>query len=163
MTSVTQSAVRSAQERRSEVQHYAAQIGVDESFISELVDNFYAKVRGHPLIGYLFNDTIGDNWDEHLATMKRFWSSVALNSGTYSGKPIPKHRAITSTKPWHFNIWLALFEETLDEIAPSPDAKEYFLVRAHRIADNLHFAMFGTIREPNQSKDPYHHIEHSGR
>jgi hemoglobin len=68
---------------------------------------------------------------------------VALNAGLYSGRPVPVHQKLTEVQPWHFNIWLALFRQTLEEIAPTPEAVDYMMVRADRIAESLKLAMFG--------------------
>lgn len=140
---MTQTRVRSAEERREEIRANAAAMGIDEAFISTLVETFYARIREHPLLGPIFENAIGDDWDRHLATMKSFWASVALNAGLYSGKPVPAHAKHTQIQPWHFNIWLALFEQTLKDTAPTPGAVLYFMERAERIAQSLQLAMFG--------------------
>ena len=143
--------LRTAQERRDEIQAHADQLGIDDAYISQLVDEFYARIREHPLIGPIFDDAIGDNWGPHLARMKDFWASVALNAGRYSGKPVPKHQRLSAAQPWHFDIWLALFRQTLEETAPSPAAVDYFMERAERIAESLKLAMFGIPGLPRKS------------
>lgn len=135
--------IRSADERRAEIQAHAAALGIDEDYISLLVETFYGRIRAHELIGPIFENAIGDNWDHHLSTMKAFWASVALNAGRYSGKPVPAHKKHASIEPWHFKIWLALFEQTLKETAPTPGAVTHFMERAERIAQSLQLAMFG--------------------
>lgn len=125
---------------------YANSIGIDAEFISKLVDSFYAKVRTHPSLGPIFNEKI-QNWDEHLYKLKHFWASVALSSGTYSGRPMPIHMALKNVEPYHFNEWLGLFEATLYEIAPDKEVIDYFMERANRIGKSLSLAMF---YRPNQ-------------
>lgn len=134
--------VRSAQERRAEIQAKAAQLGIDEAYIGLLVDTFYARVRADARLGPIFEKAIGDNWGPHLATMKDFWASVALNAGRYSGRPVPKHKALTQVRAEDFAIWLALFRQTLMDTAPTPGAIPYFMERAERIARSLQLAMF---------------------
>jgi hemoglobin len=80
--------------------------------------------------------------------MKAFWASVALNSGTYCGRPVPVHQRLTGVSPEHFAHWLALFEATLAETAPGAAAVEYFMLRARRIAVSLQMAMFERLPEP---------------
>ncbi len=138
-----QTRVRTADERRSEIQATAQEMGIDDAFIDTLVDAFYSKIRDHSVLGPIFNEKIGEKWDVHLARMKDFWASVALNAGRYSGRPVPKHAALTNVEPHHFQIWLGLFYETLKETASSPQTVSYFMVRAERIADSLKLAMFG--------------------
>ena len=140
---MTQTRVRSAEERREEIRANAAAMGIDEAYISTLVETFYTRIRAHPLLGPIFENAIGNDWDRHLGTMKNFWASVALNAGAYSGKPVPAHAKHDEIQPWHFNIWLALFEQTLKDTAPTPGAVAYFMERAERIAQSLQLAMFG--------------------
>lgn len=134
--------VRSAQERREELRDQAAALGIDESYISTLVDTFYTRVRAHPLLGPVFDVAISD-WGPHLETMKDFWSSVALGTGRYSGRPVPAHAKHRHIQQYHFNLWLALFEQTLRDTAATPEAAAFFLERANRIAQSLQFALFG--------------------
>ncbi|HWU48789.1 MAG TPA: group III truncated hemoglobin, partial [Asticcacaulis sp.] len=79
-----------ALEARRKIREDAAAIGVDEAFISKLVDEFYARVRLHPQLGPVFEAAVED-WPEHLAKLKLFWSSVALNAGVYTGRPMQVH------------------------------------------------------------------------
>ena len=90
--------VRSASERRMEIQRRANAIGIDEAYISLLVDEFYRRVRSDSILGPIFEEAIGDRWDHHLPRMKSFWASVALNAGTYSGQPVPAHKKLTDRK-----------------------------------------------------------------
>ncbi len=135
--------VRSAEERRGEIQASAAAMGIDDAYISILVDTFYKRIHDHHLIGPIFDKAIGDNWDHHLGKMKDFWASVAMNAGRYSGKPVPAHKKHMEIQSWHFDIWLALFRQTLEDTAPSPAAVAYFMERAENIAQSLQLAMFG--------------------
>lgn len=138
-----QKRVRSAVERRIEIQQNAARIGIDEDYISHLVDTFYGRIREDDILGPIFAEGVKD-WSNHLPTMKRFWSSVALNTGNYSGKPVPAHlKLIHMVKPDDFARWLVIFRQTLIDTAPSQEAASYFLVRAERIAKSLQLAMFG--------------------
>ena len=87
---MTAAQVRSfAEERRAEIRAKAAAIGIDEAYISRLVDCFYARVRTDETLGPIFEEAILDQWEPHLARMKAFWNSVALNAGEYSGRPVP--------------------------------------------------------------------------
>ena len=142
--------IRSADERRREIRAQAAAMGIDEAYIDRLVETFYERIRAHALIGPIFEDVIGDNWGPHLARMKDFWASVALNAGRYSGKPVPVHQKLADVQPWHFNIWLSLFRQTLEDTAPSRAAVPYFMERAERIAESLQLAMFGGPELPRQ-------------
>ena len=139
--------VRSADQRRAEIQARAAAMGIDEAFISRLVETFYGHVREDETLGPIFAGQVED-WDEHLPKMKDFWSSVALNSGRYAGKPVPAHRKLGGVSAADFTVWLSLFERTLKELAPSPEVVSYFMERAERIAKSLQLAMFGLPNLP---------------
>lgn len=139
--------VRSADQRRAEIQARAAAMGIDEAFISRLVETFYGHVREDETLGPIFAGQVED-WDEHLPKMKDFWSSVALNSGRYAGKPVPAHRKLDGVSAADFTVWLSLFERTLEELAPSPEVVSYFMERADRIARSLQLAMFGLPNLP---------------
>jgi hemoglobin len=130
-----------AEDKRAEIRANAAAIGIDEAYISRLVEAFYAQVRADAMLGPIFENAIGDRWAPHLARMKAFWASVALNAGTYSGRPVPVHQGLEGVSRQHFARWLALFRETLNQTAPSADAVEYLMLRAERIAASLQMAM----------------------
>ena len=131
-----------AQLHREQVQRDALKIGIDEAYISVLVDTCYDRVRRHPVLGPIFAEAIGSEWEPHLAKMKQFWSSVARNTGHYSGKPVPAHQKLTRVQQHHFTLWLDLFRQTLADTAPTAQAADYFMQRAERIARSLQMAMF---------------------
>ncbi len=93
---------------------------IDEEAIAALVDRFYARVRQDPTLAPLFAQAI-DDWDPHLATMRRFWASVLLRAGTYRGNPVQAHERLEGLVPAHFSRWLELFSETATELFSSPE------------------------------------------
>jgi hemoglobin len=109
-------------------------LGIDEAMIRRLVHTFYAEVRTDPALGPIFNGRITD-WGPHLETMIKFWSSVALMTGQYKGKPIPAHLGL-GVRLAHFARWLALFEHAARKVCP-PEAADFFVDRAQRIAQSL--------------------------
>jgi hemoglobin len=145
---VPEKRIRSAAERRMDMRREAAAIGIDEDYISVLVDTFYGRIRQHQRMGPMFDEVIGDHWPAHLAKLKQFWSSVALGTGVYDGKPVPAHLKLHSACPGDFKTWLKIFAETLHDTAPTPQAAAFFLERANRIASSLQMAMFGAAVLP---------------
>lgn len=121
----------------------AAGMGVDEDFVSRLVDGFYGRIREDAVLGPVFNREIEDRWGAHLAKMKAFWSSVALASEGYEGRPIPAHIKLQDLTHADFERWMGLFAATLDELGAGEEAKRFFLERAGRISTSLQMAMFG--------------------
>lgn len=110
-------------------------VGIDETMVAELVNRFYAEVRQDELLGPVFNSRIED-WDEHLAKLCAFWSSVVLMTGRYKGQPMPAHIAIAEISDQHFMRWLELFAETANVVCP-PEAASLFVDRSQRIAQSL--------------------------
>lgn len=131
-----------SERKRIQIREAAAIIGVDESYLSRLVDEFYARIRADARLGPVFESEIGDDWGPHLDRMKRFWASVALNSGSYSGKPVIVHQKLRGIVRDDFDRWLSLFHATLEDTAPTPEAVNYLMTRAERIAQSLRMAMF---------------------
>jgi hemoglobin len=77
--------------------------------------------------------------------MYRFWQSVLFGSGNYQGAPFPKHAVLPVQQP-HFERWLTLFAETVDENfagSKSEEAKS----RAVCIADTFARRM-GVLTDP---------------
>lgn len=129
-----------ARRREAIVEQIRAETGIDEPMIARLVDAFYDRVRADPLIGPVFAARIRD-WGPHLEQMRLFWSSVALMSGVYHGRPMPKHLPLP-VDARHFDRWLALFEATAAEVCP-PAAAAHFIERARRIAESLELGIAG--------------------
>lgn len=103
-----------------------------EEDITSLVHQFYTKVRNDDLLAPVFNSIIKDNWDKHLQTMCNFWSSILLYSKKYLNDPMTKHLPLPLEKK-HFDKWLILFEETVDELF-SGDIATTAKTRANNIA-----------------------------
>ena len=113
---MTKARFRSAEQRIAEKQAEAAAMGVDEAYISTLVDEFYTRVRADEMLGPIFARAITGDWEPHLATMRAFWSSVMLTSGRYKGNPMIKHMRLEGMKPQLFMRWLALFRDAGFEV-----------------------------------------------
>ena len=111
-----------------------------EDDIARLVDTFYARVREDPALGPVFDRTISD-WGPHLATMRKFWSSVMLTSGRYKGNPVAVHHRVDGIEYDLFARWLALFNETCRELFDD-DIADTFRDKAMRIAESLKLALF---------------------
>jgi hemoglobin len=112
-----------------------ASTGIDEAMIARLVRSFYGRARHDPLIGPVFANTVGD-WEDHIEKMCAFWSSVALMSGRYHGQPMVAHLPLPIDTP-HFDRWLEMFSDAVQEVCPAPAAAALFLDRAYRIAESL--------------------------
>ena len=52
------------------------------------------------------------------------------------------HLGVANMTPELFPKWLALFSETLGDVAPNAEAKVWFMVTAERIAKSLTLSLF---------------------
>lgn len=91
--------------------------------IKLLVDAFYGKIMTDLLLGGIFNNVIKDRWPEHLEKMYRFWQTVLLGQHTYYGSPFPPHARLP-IEQMHFDVWLKLWYETIDEHFTGAKAEE---------------------------------------
>lgn len=82
--------------------------------IKEMVDAFYDKVNQDPILSPVFNEFAGVDWEKHLPVMYSFWGSMLLGDFSYKGNPFLKHIPLPIEKA-HFDRWLELFMETIDE------------------------------------------------
>ena len=113
--------------------------GVTEELVRELVETFYDRVIRDPDLGPIFHKALSGRWSQHLALMVDFWSSIALRTGRYQGKPQAAHMGMSLT-PELFARWLSLFEATAREIC-EPDVAAFFVDRAGRIAESLQIGL----------------------
>lgn len=128
--------------------------GIDHDMIKNIVHGFYAKVREDEMLGPVFAEKV-ENWDHHLDRMVMFWSSVALATGNYDGRPMQKHLPLKITRH-HFDRWLQLFALTLSEHCTEPAAR-HFMERALRIASSFEIGIAahnGVILSKGERYDP---------
>src|SRR5688572_19040983 len=104
--------------------------------VKVLVVQFYEKVNKDQLLGPVFSHV---DWPHHLPIMYNFWSSMLLGDETYRGNPLQKHLPLAIDKT-HFQQWLVLFKETVDEHFCGDKAEEVKM-RAQSIAGVFQFRM----------------------
>jgi hemoglobin len=107
--------------------------------LGRLVERFYAKARRDPLIGPVFERAVED-WDEHLARLTDFWSSVMLTSGRYKGNPFGAHSPL-KLQPEFFTRWLQLWDEVTTELF-QPEIAWALQQKARRIGESLQQGLF---------------------
>lgn len=108
-----------------------------------LVDSFYEKVLKDEVIAYLFTEVAHLNVAEHMPVMYSFWSSILLGENSYKGNPMDKHFALNEKevlKKEHFDRWIKLWVETVDELFTG-DVAEEAKNRAKQIAQLMLFKM----------------------
>jgi hemoglobin len=81
-----------------------------------LVDSFYHKLSQNTLLKNIFFERLGpDNWQPHLERIYDFWETVLLGATSYVGQSFAPHATMDLYKE-HFDEWLRLFNETVDEL-----------------------------------------------
>lgn len=88
--------------------------------VVRMVDLFYDKVRQDELLAPVFSQLV---WPKHMPTMYSFWSSILLGDQSYQGNPFQKHIDLPITGA-HFERWLKLFTQAVQECAEGPVANE---------------------------------------
>jgi hemoglobin len=105
-----------------------------------LVRAFYSKALADPIIGYIFTDVAKLDLDAHVPVIASFWETILLGARSYGGGAFRPHAAIHARSPLregHFERWLHLWRETVDEMFAGPRAE---LAKAHaeRVAAAFH-------------------------
>jgi hemoglobin len=79
--------------------------------ITKLVLTFYEKVKKDDELSPFFKDL---DFEVHMPKMIQFWSFALLNEPGYTTNVVEKHLHMP-LKEVHFERWLNLFNETIDE------------------------------------------------
>lgn len=95
----------------------------NDSDVKLMVDCFYQKVNEDPILSPIFNGFAKVNWDVHLPNMYAFWNNILFSTGEYNGRPFPKHIPLPIDET-HFERWLQLFNQNLDELFTGPMAEK---------------------------------------
>lgn len=113
--------------------------------IERLVGAFYARVRQDDQLGPIFDGVARVDWEKHLPHIATFWNTVLLGTGDYMGNPVTVHLTLgqkTLLRSAHFERWLALFIQTVDEQFVGLRA-ENAKIRARSIATVLQTKLYG--------------------
>ena len=121
---------------------------ISKEEVETLVDLFYEKIQNDDKLADIFNAIIGDHWSQHLEKMYRFWETVLLGQKTYQGNPFVPHANIQVNKT-HFDRWIELFVETVDENFHGEKAEESKW-RAKKMAEMFQIKMEYYRKHPNR-------------
>jgi hemoglobin len=105
-----------------------------------LVRAFYGRALADPMIGFLFTDVAKMDLEAHIPVIASFWETILLGARSYGGGAFRPHAALHAQAPLrgaHFERWLVLWRETVDELFAGPRAE---LAKAHaeRVARAFH-------------------------
>ena len=109
--------------------------------IELLVDAFYRKVIIDDQIGVFFTEVVKLDWNTHIPIMYDFWETTLLGKMKYKGNPMIKHLDLNRKMPLnqgHFERWLSLWEETLEENFQGIKAEEA-VKKARQIGQLMQF------------------------
>ncbi|GGO29976.1 group III truncated hemoglobin [Deinococcus humi] len=112
---------------------------VGDERLRVLLYAFYRRAAQHPELGPVFTRVLGPfpraGWPVHLLRIEGFWRTVMGGAGAYRGAPGPAHQSL-GIDASHFEAWLHLWREALNETLPSPDAEAVYQLAA-RMRVNL--------------------------
>jgi len=83
-----------------------------------LVRTFYGRALTDPVIGFIFVDVARLDLEAHLPRITAFWETILLGSRSYSGGAFRPHAELNAKvrlRTGHFDRWLWLWEQTVDE------------------------------------------------
>jgi hemoglobin len=122
-------------------EHRAAASGLTEPLLREVVLSFYEKVRRDAVLGPVFAEAIGDDWDPHIERIMLFWLTATRLGRGYDGRSfIPTHVRNRSIRADQLPRWLALFRETAAEQC-APQAASVLIDIAERMAETLEISL----------------------
>jgi hemoglobin len=105
-----------------------------------LVRAFYGRALEDPLIGWLFTDIAKLDLEAHVPVIASFWETILLGARSYGGGAFAPHAALHMRAPLraaHFERWLVLWRETVDELFAGERA-ELAKAHANRVAHAFH-------------------------
>jgi hemoglobin len=112
-----------------------------------LVNAFYGRVKQDPLLSPLFNERIPEEaWPQHLQRMYAFWNAILFAEKGFEGNPMLKHLSLP-VEGRHFDQWLSLFMQTVDELFAGPKADKAKM-RASSIAHLMQFKIASLRTNP---------------
>jgi hemoglobin len=99
----------------------------DRVAIQQLVYAFYEKLLEDRQLKDFFLKTASIELSSHLPIICDFWESVLFQAGKYKRDMLDKHlelHQLKSLQKEHFDQWLKLFNETVDDLFEGEKAKQ---------------------------------------
>jgi hemoglobin len=98
-----------------------------------LVRTFYSRALRDPVIGFIFVDVAKLDLEAHVPRITSFWETILLGAQSYGGGAFRPHAAVhakVELRRAHFEQWLRLWFETVDELFAGERAE---LAKAHAL------------------------------
>ncbi|MEO0569647.1 MAG: group III truncated hemoglobin [Pseudomonadota bacterium] len=103
--------------------------------IGRVVEEFYASVRAHGMLGPVFEVHVKD-WPAHEAQETGFWAGMILHEPGSKPNLMMAHVEAGNVRPGMFSAWLKLFDDTLSQEL-RPEQAEAWSLLAHNIGKSL--------------------------
>jgi hemoglobin len=104
-----------------------------------LVEEFYKKLLDHEEMRPFF---IHLDLKPHIQVVADFWSTILLGTAIYKNNTVAAHKDLPLEKA-HFEIWLSLFNETVESLFEGEKAKEA-ISRARTIGLTMRYKLLGS-------------------
>lgn len=115
----------------------AVDAGLTEALVRKVITSFYDKVRNDAVLGPVFAEAIGDDWDAHIERIVLFWLTATRLGRGYDGRRfMPAHLRNGSIRVDQLSHWLELFRNTAAEQC-SPQIASVLVDIAERMAESL--------------------------
>jgi len=115
--------------------------GLSSAALHGVVVAFYAKVRRDPLLGPVFDQIIGDEWDAHLEKVCAFWRYATRIDRSYNSRDfIPAHLKHPQIRASLLPRWIVLFRQTARELCPD-EVAEHLIDIAERMAASIEISL----------------------
>lgn len=114
--------------------------------VSALLERFYGRVLTDEVLAAPFAEIRTRGLQSHLPVMSDFWETALFHAGLYHGSALRAHQSVHDRHALtaeHFVRWLALWNDTLDQMYRGPIA-ERAKIQAARIAWAMHRRLTGT-------------------
>jgi hemoglobin len=105
-----------------------------------LVRVFYGRALEDPIIGFIFVDVAKLDLEAHVPRITSFWETILLGAQSYGGgafRPHAQLNAKVTLRRGHFERWLGLWLQTVDELFAGNRA-ELAKTHAQRVAHAFH-------------------------
>jgi hemoglobin len=118
-------------------EHRAVEAGLTQALVRKVITLFYDKVRSDAVLGPVFAEAIGDDWNPHIERIVLFWLTATRLGRGYDGRRfMPAHLRNRSIRADQLPRWLELFRSTAAEQC-SPQIASALVDIAERMAETL--------------------------
>ena len=104
--------------------------------IESLMRLFYERALADDLLGPKFSAI---DMEAHIPKIVDFWQSTTIGGANYTASPFGPHKPLALQQE-HFDRWLSLFEQTLNECFAGPIAEQIWQ-KAGNVANMMRFQL----------------------